>query len=213
MDWREGTADFNNLRSCMDEDEYALRDVEFTGTAVDVGAHIGGVTVSLALDHPDCRVIAVEALSENVTVLERNIEQNDLHNVTVLHRAAAEPGRKKATVEWDFQGGESGTHHRYIGNAFLPADAKRDAKSESVACIDLAALVELAGGRIDFMKIDAEGAEYPLFASPAVKDVGEIRGEFHAGWQPLVTLLEATHVMHLLSGTDQFGGFKAVPRA
>lgn len=213
MDWREGTADFNNLRSCMDEDEYALRDVEFSGTAVDVGAHIGGVTVSLALDHPQCRVIAVEALSENVTVLERNVEQNGLGNVTVLHRAAAEPGRKRAKVEWNFRGNESGDHHRYIGNAVLPPDATRDSDSEMVQCIDLTALVAMAGGRIDFMKIDAEGAEYPLFADQsALYNLGEIRGEFHAGWAPLVALLERTHIVHLLSGTDHFGGFKAVPR-
>lgn len=207
---RDGTCDHNNVWSCVAENEYGLPSV--TGTAVDIGAHIGGVTVCLAKDNPDLKVIAVEALSENVAVLRENVERNGLTNVTILHRAAAEPGRKRAKVEWNFRGNESGDHHRYIGNAVLPPDATRDSDSEMVQCIDLAELVKLAGGRIDFMKIDAEGAEYPLFASSAVMDVGEIRGEFHAGWQRLVDLLGGTHTMHLLSGTEHFGGFRAVPK-
>ena len=49
LSYREDTNDYNALRSCLDEDEYRLAELTLTGTALDVGAHIGGVTVALAL--------------------------------------------------------------------------------------------------------------------------------------------------------------------
>lgn len=209
MHVREGTADHNNVVSCMDEDEYALRDISLgAGVAVDVGAHIGGVTLALALDNPDARVIAVEPLSANVEVLRQNLADNDVTNVTVLHAAATEPGKKKATVRWNFGPDEASQHHRFIGNAQVISVGKGE--EETVDAVDLPGLLKLAGGHIDFMKLDCEGGEYALFAKGA-SGVGEIRGEYHDGWQALSDLLEPTHVL-TRTGTDHFGGFRAVPR-
>lgn len=209
MGTREGTADRNNAFSCLDEDEYRLRDLDLgDGVAVDIGAHIGGVTVALAVDNPNARVIAVEALSVNVDLLRENLERNGVAaRVVLLHAAASKPNVKSAVVEWDFDADESGQHHRYIGNGhgFNHEGAKR----ETVAGLSLDSLVE-EYGEIAFMKIDCELCEYNLLDSPAVKDVREIRGEFHGGYDRIVAMLGDTHHVKQTGGTEAFGAFEAV---
>ncbi len=205
---REGTNDYNTIASCMASDEYRLATLPAPGVAVDVGAYTGGVAISLAM--MGWRVIAVEALSENVALLQENVERNAVAgNVTVLHNAAAKAGRKSANVQWNFTDTDSGRHHRFVGNAQMLGP--QGGESEKVPTVTLAALVELAGGYIDFLKADCEGCEYGLFDSPAIKDVGIIHGEYHAGSQRLQDLLDATHVV-TIEGSEHFGAFTAHPR-
>ena len=211
MTYREGTNDWNTLIACMTEDEYQLRDVELGhGAAVDIGAYAGGVAISLALDNPDARILAVEPLPANITLIDENIRQNGLEDrITLVPRAAGRPGQRKATIRWAFGDDESGRHHRYVGNSTLSHHSAVHEEAQ-VDCVDLAQLVKMAGGSVALLKIDCEGAEYDILASPAVKDCRDIRGEYHAGWQPLVDLLDATHHVTRLGGTDHFGEFRAV---
>lgn len=207
---RPDTADHNNVTSCLTEDEYGLRDLSLgAGIALDVGAHIGGVTVGLALDNPEATVIAIEALTANVELLAQNVARNDCGNVIVKHAAAAKPGTKTAIVRWNFDGSESGQHHRFIGNA--TNIGATGGEQEKVSAISLDTLVK-EHGPIAFVKIDIEGGEYAFLDTPAVKDVQEFRGEFHAGFQRITEMLSPTHHVYLTSGTDQFGGFRAVKR-
>lgn len=201
---RPDTTDHNTLYSCLNEDEYGLRDVELgDGTAIDIGAHIGGATVALAVDNPNATIVAVEALSENVTLLERNLEANGITNVSVFHAIAGRPGKRgrKGTVNWNFGGGESAQGHRFIANA-VRLDIE-SADSEQAIIIALNDLPEAA-----FMKIDCEGGEYELLRGDTSR-IAEIRGEFHAGFEELVALLD-THHVYMTSGIESFGGFRAV---
>ncbi len=209
---REGTSDYNSARSCLNDDEYDLSSINLAnGIGLDVGAHIGGVTIALALDNPEARVIAVEALGANVDVLRANVAANGVGDrVTVIHSAASSPKRKTARVRWNFDGGESGRHHRFIGNAqWQGDDGKPDAgEAEDV---DVWSLNDL-GSDVAFMKIDCELCEYDVFLSPAVKRIAEIRGEFHAGLERIVALLDATHVVTQTGGYEGTGAFTAIRR-
>ncbi len=205
---REGTADHNNVYSCLNEDEYKLAELDLgEGLALDIGAHIGGVTIALALDNPQAHVIAVEALSANVEVLRANVENAGVGDrVTVIHGAATRPGKKTAIVRWNFDDTESGQHHRFIGNAQLPD--RGDGDAETVKAWSLADLPS----DVAFAKIDCELCEYDVFTSPAVKRIAEIRGEFHGGFDRIVELLDATHVVTHTGGGDGTGAFLAVRR-
>lgn len=209
---RTGTADHNNVWSACQEDEYGLAGIVLgDGWALDIGAHIGGVTVPLAVDNPDARIIAVEALSANVALLTENVARAGVADrVTILHAVAHRPGVKTATVRWNFDGGEAATHHRFIGNAQRIPTVAHD--EEKVSAISLGILLRLAGGSADFGKIDAEGAEYDVLTDPTVGKVREWRGEFHGGFAPLVALLQDTHDVAMTSGSENFGGFRAVAR-
>src|SRR5688500_12720216 len=106
MAYREDSSDWNTIRSCLDEDEYRLAELHLTGTALDIGAHIGGATIAMAVDNPDLHVVSVEAVPPNVELLRANVVRNGLSDrVTVVHAAAGKG--QTATIRWGFEGNES----------------------------------------------------------------------------------------------------------
>ena len=182
LSYREDTNDYNVLRSCLDEDEYRLQDIALSGTALDIGAHIGGVTIALATDNPDLRIVAVEAVSPNVDLLRENVERNGLsERVTILHAAAGKGAT--ATVRWAFEGNEVADHHAFIGNAVMP-ETTLVGLSEQVPVRTLASLVA-EFGPFAFAKVDCEGCEYDFLRGKALASVAIIRGEEHYGTLPL----------------------------
>src|SRR3990167_6601223 len=122
---REDTSDWNTLNSCLGEvDEYQIRDRHLAGTVLDIGAHIGGVTLALLLDNPDVHVIAVEPLPENVALLRRNLRVNGIEDRCTIIEGAAGRSGERVTISYAFDGGEHELHHAYIGNAnTVPPDA------------------------------------------------------------------------------------------
>lgn len=210
MTCRADTSDHNSIFSCMDEDEYGLKELKLSGVALDIGAHLGGVSVGLALDNPNLRVIAVEALSANARLLQENVERNGVSDrVTVIHGIA---GKKsgRGTVRWNFDQDESGQHHRFIANAHLVNSEQGEFEEADI--VTLADLGVMAGEPIAFAKIDCEGGEYDFLDTGSVGIVAEYRGEFHAGFARIERMLEATHNVTMSSGTPDFGGFRAVRR-
>jgi FkbM family methyltransferase len=180
--YREDTNDWNVLISCLNEDEYALKELHLEGTALDIGAHIGGVTIALALDNPELRVIAVEAVPPNVELLRENVRRAGLEErVTVLHAAAGKG--KTATVRWAFEGNYVADHHAFIGNAVMP-DTTTAGTSELLDVVTLTALVK-EYGPFSFAKVDCEGCEYDFLTGRGLLDIACIRGEEHYGRLPL----------------------------
>jgi FkbM family methyltransferase len=208
MKYRTDTNDWNTLNACMSEDEYRLAELNLSGTALDVGAHIGGVTISLALDNPDLRVVAVEAVPPNVDLLFENVEANGLSDrVTVLNAAAGKG--KTATIRWAFAGNESADHHAFIGNAVLPASDTRVSRSEKVDVRTLSSLVK-EFGPFSFAKVDCENCEFDFLHGKALRDVALIRGEYHSTITPLWIALKSTHSVTWEKHIP--GGFEAVAR-
>ncbi len=124
---------------------------------VDLGANIGlSVLSSLARD-PDASVVAVEPDPANVALLRRNIAQNGLADrVTVLAAAA---GTAPGTVQF-----EAG--HRELSRVVgLGGIAGAGSELIDVDVVDAFGL--LAGA--DLVKIDIEGAEWPLLRDPRLR--------------------------------------------
>ena len=182
MSYREDTNDFNTLRSCLDEDEYGLKDLELSGTALDIGAYIGGVTMSLVLDNPELHVIAVEAVPPNVELLRENVRRAGIEErVTVLHAAAGKG--KTATVRWAFAGNATADHHAFVGNSTILGPEV----THSEITLDVVTLNSLAKsyGPFSFAKVDCEGCEYDFLTGRGLLDIACIRGEEHYGRLPL----------------------------
>ena len=205
MSVRPGTSDANTVLSCSGQhDEYSLpRELE--GWLLDVGAHIGAASVPLLLDKPRARLVAVEALPENVALLEENLRRNGVAERAVVVYAAAGDGA-------DLEVGYSADPvHQYIGS---PAGSS-SSRSVHVPGATLGDLMRARGHDADepfvWAKLDWEGCEYGVLASHQVASLLRIKGEVHRGWAPLLELLEATHDV---SGPGQdFGPFTAVLRA
>ena len=62
---------------------------------VDVGAHVGVVSIFLAKKYPFIRIYAVEPEPRNFACLKRNIELNGAANVTAINKAVSGDGRER----------------------------------------------------------------------------------------------------------------------
>ena len=114
---------------------------------MDVGAGVGEETLTFSRAvGPRGKVICVEAHPRTYRCLQKLIQYNRLENVIALHQAATEPSCARVTIEdsEEYLGNRSNTS----SGIFVPA-----------ATVD-AIHQKLNLGRIDFLKMNIEGAEH-----------------------------------------------------
>jgi FkbM family methyltransferase len=199
------------------DDEYGLSSLPpLSGLAIDIGAHIGTVTLALATDHPDLRVIAVEPVPENMDVLRANVEANHLEDrITVVMAAAAAPETVTVPLTWNYRSAAREPEayvrdSRYIAGIYEAVDA--DADTQDVTAVSLDSLME-GTERLALLKIDCEGCEWQFLRSPRIADVDLIIGEFHnAGGLDALRALLPSHDVTQTGGHADVGTFRAVPR-
>lgn len=194
MACRLGTSDQSIIHSVSKLDEYGLAGRELEGFAIDIGAHIGGVAVPLAIDHPGLTVIAVEPVTCNSDMLETNILKNNVGDrVVVEHQAVHTPH-----VMYGWEGA-----HTWVGNL----DEGFYSDSELVEETTLQALLD--DHWIDhatLLKLDCEGYEWGVLAEAAVRRCDLIVGEYHdddqqEGRDRLRDLLTPTHEVTITGWT------------
>lgn len=121
-----------------------------TDIALDIGADIGGVTIPLA---KKCKkVYAVEPIY--FKELERNVELNRLGNIEIWPHALGKKDQQSIIIEY-------GPYRTQVWSYTLKS------------------LLDLCGGKIDFLKIDVEGAEWDIPLYQEILDIRELRIEFH----------------------------------
>lgn len=214
LHYRDDTSDLSTIGSTWllwgsTDDEYRLRDLPtLTGTAIDVGAHIGSVTFALLADHPDLHVIAVEPLADNCAVIRETAAANGwMDRLTLIEGAISK--RKTAKIAHDFEGDANLRNHRYIGGMTLGMEGKH-----ATATVPGVTLSSLIGDGCAFLKVDCEGCEWDLLSDKAIGKVERIVGEGHpADWLArLHALLDATHDIEVLTDFGGPGTFRAVRR-
>jgi FkbM family methyltransferase len=184
--------------------------------ALDVGAHIGSVTVPLLLDNPQLMVLAIEAVPPNVELLKENLELNKVDDRCVVVNAAAwDSSRKTIDIEYGYTGSEVAETHAYIGSVTPWMDAPGDKTSSRVPVITLAkALAYTDGQGFAWVKTDCEGAEHRFFRGPGLRKVGIIEGEWHERDGSPESFAEQLSKTHTVSWEQGIGGgpFRAVPK-
>ena len=129
---------------------------------VDIGGYIGDFTVWCAATL-DAQVIVYEPAAENWAMLTRNLGLNpDLaERITAVQRGVASTDEVQANVV--VHGNEVHVSSQWYGDD--PAAHRR-----TFPCDTLPEIVERAGGHVDLLKVDCEGAEYDIFdgATPEV---------------------------------------------
>jgi FkbM family methyltransferase len=121
-------------------------------TVLDLGAHIG-CFARLCAERGAC-VIAAEPAEDNIRVFRLNTEPQK-GRIMLVSRAVVPPGHPRMTwlVHCPVPGG-------FSGHTLVLHPDKGD--SEEVPTITLDELIELAGPKIRFCKMNIEGSEYEV---------------------------------------------------
>lgn len=155
----------------------------------DVGAHLGYMTLLMAkLTGESGRVVSFEVLPQNARMLQRNVESNRLQQrVTVVHRAVSERSQDAVTL--------------YLGPSSFESRLAGGPNDEQIV-VPAVALDDYftTGQRLDFLKMDIEGAETLAFAG-MTRLLREQRPtillEVHdAGWPAVDRLVQAGYRLH-----------------
>lgn len=162
---------------------YGITDLAFApgDVALDIGAHIGGVSVVLALLHPDIRIVSYEPSSSNFAMLCANLEENGITNVTPVQQAVMGE-RGELTLTWSPQATAGSTVGLSEGSRLAREAAGWS--SETVQCVTLDDVFAThAIERCSWLKLDCESAEWGIAARTGVLDrIDRISMELHLPW-------------------------------
>jgi len=139
---------------------------------LDIGAHIGVVSIYLALRFPGVRILAYEPVKENYQRLVRNIEVNGVALSVIPHNLAVTGNGRDVTLH--------GELNRNSGGSSLWATDGAVYTAHSVTLGDIFRTYALE--RVRLLKIDCEGAEWEILpaAGKLLERVDYLVGEFHS---------------------------------
>jgi len=147
--------------------------VGVNGIVVDIGANIGIFSI-LAANKTNNLIYAYEPVPQNVKYLKKNLRANGLKNVNVNQTAVC---NNRGQVEL-YLNKNAGGH-----SLFMPKDSKPIKKCLTVAATTLQDIFDSNKlSRVDFLKIDCEGAEGVILQATApeyLQKIGQIALEFH----------------------------------
>jgi FkbM family methyltransferase len=156
MTLRSSTEDRRVFLHVFARDEYRLGWLDRAGadTVIDVGAHVGIFASRTA--HLARRVVSFEPSPATLSLLLANVR--GLPNVTVVPKAVSDR-RGTATIH---------VLPEPSGNSLFPGPDSAGTEQVAVETLSLAdVFAEHAVDRCDLLKLDCEGAEYPIvFGAP-----------------------------------------------
>ncbi len=140
-------------REIFVEEIYRIPSSDAAPAIVDLGANIGLATLWLKRRFPHAQVLALEPDPGIYACLEQNVRRNRLAGVELLKKAAWDTN---TTLEFAADRADGGF-------AWERREGKAGARSFAVEAVAVQEL--LAERRVDFLKIDIEGAERQVLAA------------------------------------------------
>ena len=139
---------------------------------IDIGAHIGYFTIYAANSANEGTVYSIEPYKESFEILKKNLKLNNLTNVKSFHIAISKV-TEQITLYIDKK--------NQIGNSIFKTDETIESeKVESFSLKDFVKSNKIE--KIDFLKIDCEGAEFKIllnFDKELMKKINKISAEVH----------------------------------
>ncbi len=148
--------------------DYFLRELQPDSHCLDVGSNFGYFVCLMARFCPQGRIIAVEP-DENVYPLARdNIAINGFAHATVIHAAASDTECELTLYRRSER--SANTSIVPVEEAFTTALGELPVVPFKIPGVPVDILADRLDGRVDFMKVDVEGAE-PLVISGAQRTI------------------------------------------
>ncbi|MBT3456003.1 FkbM family methyltransferase [bacterium] len=169
----------------ISEGEYYFGDFSCVNgdVMIDIGAHVGIISILYAKLFPELTVYAFEPVPENYEALLKNLNLNNVSNVVPINKAVTGNGRDVKVISAPWLSA-SGTLENITGSVkrHWPEGAS-SVLSHCVASISLDQIFRTFNiKKCKFLKIDCEGSEYEILlnAPPLVlKNTEYLAGEFH----------------------------------
>ncbi len=139
---------------------------------VDIGAHVGVVSIALAKAHPEVNILAVEPMPANYARLLRNLQANGVTNVVAVQKAVTGDGRALKLLG---KPGENSGGYSAWGPSTGVAVTQEVVLSDTLQGL----LREYSIQRVKLLKLDCEGAEYEILQDGVLDAVDYLVGEFH----------------------------------
>lgn len=133
---------------------------------IDAGANMGFAVLFWKLKYPEAKIIAIEPSKEVFKVLEKNIIENKIRNVTTINKALW-----NKTTELEFTSDE-----KISGSLILEKNL------ETKYIVQTITLKEIIHSPVDLLKIDIEGAEIFILdqLEEVINFVSNIFIEYHS---------------------------------
>lgn len=165
---RPDTDDLRIVKSNFVKKNYTRDFVPITkdSIVVDVGAHIGSFSIMAAKSA--YKVLAFEPEPNNYRMLKKNMERNHLKNMSIFEMAVS--GISGYHDIYTYQGGSSADYSLYkrgITNI-------KTGRIPTISVEDIIRREDLP--RIDFLKLDCEGAEHDILRNISFETAAKILG-------------------------------------
>lgn len=145
-------------------------------TVLDIGANYGNFTLYAALKARNGKVYAFEPFKEVNKILEKNISINRLNNVKLIKKAVS---NKSGSRDFYIAKKDNVSHSFFESNVSDVKEKIDNIKVKTISLKDFLSQEKIK--KVDFLKMDCEGAEYEiLFSSEkALKAIDKISMETH----------------------------------
>lgn len=155
---RKGTSDLSVFNQVFIFGEYdCIDNLSDVITVIDCGANVGYSAAYFLSRFSQCKVIAIEPDAGNYEILKQNLENYRDRAKTIKAAVWSDAVRLKL-VDSSYRGGSEWALH---------VQEYSDSEGQEIGGIDLPGLLSAYEiERVDLLKIDVEGAEVPIFASP-----------------------------------------------
>ncbi|MCB0775922.1 MAG: FkbM family methyltransferase [Chitinophagaceae bacterium] len=148
---------------------------------LDCGANIGLSVIYLKRKYPDAKVIAFEPDDENFSLLKKNVASCELKDVSLVNKAV-----------WT-----ENTVLNFISEGTMSSKIDNSQESGTGNKIEAINLGDFLDKKIDFLKIDIEGAEYAVLKSAGAKlnMVTNLFLEYHGKYTEIAQLTDLLSIL------------------
>jgi FkbM family methyltransferase len=141
---------------------------------IDLGAHIGMTVLYFKMLFPMATIVAYEPIPANFELLKKNVEENQLEDVTLVQAAVA-PKSGQLILQEPVGGGAWTS-----GAGIIPGGWKGIQTNKKIM-VEAVGIQEIINKHVDLLKMDIEGMEYEVVRNmgPKIRNIDRMVIEVH----------------------------------
>ena len=174
------------------EESYYFHSDKEDPSIVDCGGNIGISVLYFKTIYPEAKILVFEPSPDNVAILKRNIERNNITGIQIIEEAL---GDTEGEIILFRQGPGSTIHEDFARKQKVVSS---EGYGEEVR-VPMRTLSSYVAGPIDFLKLDVEGAEGAILKnldeSGLMRNIVELAMEYHAFSPEINTLSSIAGVL------------------